>query len=388
MESEQRWPPTAARLAEIDGIRGWAAVCVLLYHLTWEMFGEVAPSIRNPLTHIFLDGPLAVYVFFVLSGDALSSGFVSTRAYSSLAKGVLKRYFRLTGPIFFSCAIVYALMKLGLTYNTAAARVVGREDWLGVFISFNPDLLELIRYGLIEVYTNHTAQASYNPILWPMSVEMIGSLVVFSFCAVLPHLRRPLAVALSCAVSLWILGSWYSLFFFGLSFSLLRPHGFFDQMRANRRVQILSLVGLVCIGVADGFALSGPATVGDAKYVKPPELSILMATALVFLIYCNAKLISLMRTGFSRYLGKISFPLYLTHFAVILSLTSYEIVEAGNHLSLSNGLFIVTTSIAAALLLADICARLEGKYLGWIDGLLLRHVLARALRTSPAGRTA
>lgn len=372
--------PAAARLGEIDGIRGWAAVCVLLFHLTWETFGELAPSVRNPFTHIFLDGPLAVYVFFVLSGDALSSGFVSTRDYSSLARGVVKRYFRLTGPIFVSCAIVYVLMKLGLTYNAAAARIVGREDWLGGFISFEPDLLDLIRYGLVGVYTSHTTQTSYNPILWPMSIEMIGSLVVFSFCGVSAFLRRPLAVALGCAAFLWILGSWYALFFFGLSFSLLRPSGFFDRMRANRRVQILSLVGLVCIGIADGFAVSGPATVGDTKFVKPPEVAIAMATALVFLIYCNANLVSLMRSGISRYLGKISFPLYLTHFAVILSLTSYEIVEAGSRLSPSRGVFIVTTGIAAAWLLADLCARLEGRYLKWMDGLLLRHVLVRAPR--------
>lgn len=371
---------SAARLGEIDGIRGWAALCVLLFHLTWELFGEAMPAVRNPYTHIFLDGPLAVYVFFVLSGDALSSGFVSTRDYSSLAKGAVKRYFRLTGPIFFSCAIVYALMKLGLTYNVAAARIVGREEWLGSFISFEPDLLHLIRYGLVGVYTDHTTQTSYNPILWPMSVEMIGSLVVFTFCGALAYLRRPLPVALGCAVALWILGSWYALFFFGLSFSLLRPTGFFDRMRANRRIQVLSVVGLVCIGIADGFAVSGPATIGDTKFVKPPEVSIAMATALVFLIYCNATLIALMRNAFSRYLGKISFPLYLTHFAIVLSLTSYEITRVENPFSPASFVLVVTTSIAAAILLADVCARLEGKYLAWIDGLLVRHVMMRAPR--------
>jgi peptidoglycan/LPS O-acetylase OafA/YrhL len=371
-------PGTPARLTEIDGIRGWAALSVLFFHLTWETFGELEPSIRNPYTHIFLDGPLAVYVFFVLSGDALSSGFIATRNYEALARGVLKRYFRLTGPIFFSCAVIYALMKSGLTYNADAARVVDREDWLGVFIPFEPDLLDLIRYGLIGVYTNHATQTSYNPILWPMSIELVGSLVVFSFLSALPYMRRSLSVALCGAVFLGVLGSWYSLFFSGLAFSLLRSRGFFDRMRTNARVQVLSWLGIVCIGIADGFALSGPATIGESKYVKPPELAIVMATLLVFLVYCNATCISAMRSGVSRYLGKISFPLYVTHFAVILSLTSYEIVRLQDKLSWSAELLVVTTSAAAALALADLCARLESRYLRWIDRLLARYALARS----------
>jgi peptidoglycan/LPS O-acetylase OafA/YrhL len=374
-------PPAAERLREIDGIRGWAAFCVLLFHLTWELFGEVEPAVRNPYTHIFLDGPLAVYVFFVLSGDALSTGFVSTRDYSSLSKMVLKRYFRLTGPIFLSCVIVYTLMKLGLTYNADAALIVDREDWLGIFIRFEPDFLDLVRYGLIGVYTGHVPQTSYNPILWPMSIEMIGSLAVFSFCGAMAYVKRPLPVALWCAVLLWILGSWYSLFFFGMSFSLLRHEGFFDRMRANRRLQVLSLVGLVCIGIADGYALSGPATVGDAKFVKPPEISIVMATGIVFLIYCNASLISLLRRGLSRYLGKISFPLYLTHFAIVVSLTSYEITRAESPLTLSYGVFVVTTSIAAALVLADVFARVESRYLKWVDGLIARYLMTPRSKT-------
>jgi peptidoglycan/LPS O-acetylase OafA/YrhL len=109
-------------------------------------------------------------------------------------------------------------------------------------------------------------------------------------------------------------------------------------------------------------------------------VSIAMATALVFLIYCNATLIALMRNAFSRYLGKISFPLYLTHFAIVLSLTSYEITRVENPFSPASFVLVVTTSIAAAILLADVCARLEGKYLAWIDGLLVRHVMMRAPR--------
>lgn len=48
---------------------------VLIFHLAWELFGAVVPAFRTPALRFVLDGNLAVCVFFVLSGDALSLGF-------------------------------------------------------------------------------------------------------------------------------------------------------------------------------------------------------------------------------------------------------------------------------------------------------------------------
>ena len=124
------------RLYEIDGVRGWASLVVLIFHLSWEVFGVIFPAYRSYYFKFFLDGPLAVYVFFVLSGDALSSSFVMKENYRSLAKLVLKRYFRLTGPILLSCIFAYFILKQGFAFNSIAAKVVGRPDWLGVFLPF------------------------------------------------------------------------------------------------------------------------------------------------------------------------------------------------------------------------------------------------------------
>src|SRR5262245_41931407 len=66
------------RVHEIDGVRGWAALSVLFFHLFWELFGGVVPAFRSSILRFWLDGPLAVYIFFVLSGDALSWPFLLT----------------------------------------------------------------------------------------------------------------------------------------------------------------------------------------------------------------------------------------------------------------------------------------------------------------------
>ena len=80
------------RIHEIDGLRGSASLVVVTFHFTWETFGFIQPSITNGYVKFFLDGPLAVYIFFVLSGDALSTPFLHSRNMSIWQRAVAKRY--------------------------------------------------------------------------------------------------------------------------------------------------------------------------------------------------------------------------------------------------------------------------------------------------------
>ena len=40
-------PPIPARVGALDGLRGWAALGVLIYHVGWEMFGIIYPVFRQ-----------------------------------------------------------------------------------------------------------------------------------------------------------------------------------------------------------------------------------------------------------------------------------------------------------------------------------------------------
>src|SRR5690242_4690965 len=108
------------RVHEIDGVRGWAALSVVVFHLFWELFGGEVPTFRSAALRFWLDGPLAVYVFFVLSGDALSWPFFASGDARILDRTVVKRYFRLAIPIFYSSLLCFLLMRAGLTFNHQA----------------------------------------------------------------------------------------------------------------------------------------------------------------------------------------------------------------------------------------------------------------------------
>jgi peptidoglycan/LPS O-acetylase OafA/YrhL len=360
-----------ARIDEIDGIRGWAALVVLLFHLTWELYGATFPALRAPWLKFPLDGTLAVFVFFVLSGDALSNAYLRRADDGSLARMVAKRWFRLAGPILLASVLVYLLMRAGLVFNREAATVVGREDWMGDWLAFEPGLRTLLDFAFVGAFALPSAgpgpAVSYGPFLWPMGIELVGSMAVFASLPALRRMRRPLEAVLAVAAFLAWYGSWYALFFIGVALAMLRERGAFERLRAMPAAGAASALGVVAVVAADAWS----ATRGHESV----RLDIAFATLLVFCVYANARATAMMRGAASRWLGRVSFPLYLTHFAVIVSFTSWAVLaSADSPHPVAAAAAVVAASVAVALAVAEVFARVESRYLVALDRTVRRAV--------------
>lgn len=382
------------RIHEIDGVRGWAALVVLMFHLTWEVFGAKVPTFRLPYLKFFLDGPLAVYVFFVLSGDALSSPFLALGDRVFIDRLVLKRYFRLSLPIFCSCLLVYILMCAGLNFAPAAAKIVGREDWLGIFLPFAPNFLDTLSYAFKWVFVDHRIETSYNPFLWPMSIEFIGSFFVFTYITMMGRLRWPTRTTLVVYGLALFLSPFYSLFFAGILFAQLRHGGFFKKIRSGNKTALLGLLILLAVVVLDGafeaiqtqyaplmnwFARGYPflnrlgeilVQIHFTPNFRSYFLSVL-AVATVAAVYSNSLLVGFFSNRISRFLGGISFPLYIMHFSVIVSFTSWLIIFhfTQEHKTLT-ALKIISASAVLALIVATLFRPIESKLLKGLDWLV------------------
>jgi peptidoglycan/LPS O-acetylase OafA/YrhL len=127
--------PTAgpSRLLYLDGLRGWMALVVVLARLCRTLLLD-PPQLSahggdwlvfwlkwTPLG-VATDGVQAVYVFFVISGVALSYPVLrATNAGRTLAAMALYRYPRLTVPILVSCLLVWLLLAMGALPTQAVA---------------------------------------------------------------------------------------------------------------------------------------------------------------------------------------------------------------------------------------------------------------------------
>ena len=102
------------RIGFLDGLRGWGSVFVLLYHV----FSDGLPIDKVTAARLMLlvpfNGLLAVLVFFIVSGFALSFRYLKDGRGDQLAKIAAGRYLRLAIPVFVACLLVHLAMLAGL----------------------------------------------------------------------------------------------------------------------------------------------------------------------------------------------------------------------------------------------------------------------------------
>ncbi|WOJ89642.1 acyltransferase [Methylocapsa polymorpha] len=343
------------RLHILDSIRGWAAIDVLIFHVCHEVFANKLPEFGRYWISL-CDGGFAVAIFFVLSGEALSHAYFVRNDVEPVRKLAIKRYVRLTIPIFASCLIVFLLMKANLVYSHEAAVVVDRPDWLGRFLPFEPSVGHLLSYSLIGVYFQHTTETSYNPVLWSMSVELFGSVLVFLTLFVTRNRTQRWVIFALLTPFMVLFAPFFVCFIFGMVFGELRVAGTFKRLAARPAANVLSVVAL--IGVAAGLTIVP--FVGLAHFAVAQRLSI-GAAVFLFAIYSSNWLQSLFDNRLSHVLGELSFPIYLVHVPIIVSLESFLILRLfpDGIVTRAPAYFIMLVSLAASLLAARAFVHVE-----------------------------
>lgn len=355
------------RIQEIDGLRGWASLSVVVFHMLQETMGILHPGIVSPWLRIFMDGPVAVYVFFLLSGDALSTAYVSKQNLRTLDGIIAKRYFRLSIPILLAVLPTYFIMKMGWVYSRPAGNLVHMADWLGTFLQFSPSLKFAVTYSLAGVYGWCAAPYNWNTFLWTMPVEMYGSFLVFSYLHIIHRLRYQIRTTLVLAVLFSIATEYYGLFFFGMLLAQLRARGILASLRHSWSGVV---AGLIMLSSAYGLEYCH-----YAYPLPPPNDHHVFAQLDLFLMgyeqhilgalivsgcYLFLPALLFLRSGVSRVLGKLSFGLYLYQFPILASFESGMIVHYRNHLSdwrvaivIAFSSIVLTAVVAAIFSVAD-----------------------------------
>jgi peptidoglycan/LPS O-acetylase OafA/YrhL len=329
------------KLYYLESLRGLAAVAVVGTHFVGSFFPAAAGGTQYPIHSRFdlwfyqtplgviFGGNFAVCVFFVLSAFVLTRSYWMTGRTEYLAGGAVKRYTRLMPPVAASALLAYVLLKLGAFHTTQAAALSGstglRDLW-----QMSPHLLTAVRQAFYGAFIiGPTGAASYNPPLWTMKIEFLGSFIVFALAALTALTRRRWLLYGVAVLATW--NTYFLSFIFGLALA---------DLAANKQVQgwvtrqrSLVWAGLVVIGlILGGYPSSGYA--GDTWYRWLPNLLGSPAEALATWHALGAILLVAGVIGWRQaqrilewrpfvQLGKLSFGLYLTHFIIIGSFSSY-----------------------------------------------------------------
>ncbi|HEV7384184.1 MAG TPA: acyltransferase family protein, partial [Phenylobacterium sp.] len=217
--------------------------------------------------------------------------------------------------------------------------------------------------ALLGVYGEVDPRAAVDPFLWTMRYEMAGSVLVFGVLLAFRRLPAPWMILLGLALALMSnAGTAYlACFLFGIAFAAARVNGVFAQIQAAPGSRLLSYGALAVLGSLDALAnLSG--------YTPNP---VLFTVPILFAVSCNRGLCAALASRPSRFLGRLSFPIYLVQFPVLVAFTSGAIVYASAHGGLTTaGIWaIATLSLGLCLAAAVAFLPVEGLEKRVGDGL-------------------
>lgn len=350
------------RIGYLDGLRGLAAFSVYLFHfvaafLPFIYFKDISLIhfnveklvVGTPLYYL-IDGGVMVSIFFVLSGFVLAKVSNNFKDIEDLIPLLLKRYLRLGIPVLVLTLLIFLLFSNGYFHNLEASIITLSKGWLGAFYSFIPALDSALFQGTVgALFLN---QSSYNPVLWTIYFELLGSILVISFVVLLKKFRF-LKVLILIVISLLLWGSPLLGFILGM---LLYEYKYIYLRSISKLTKTIVL--LVTIIVWD-FTIDGKVTqffAGKLNFHSNPEniqffvYSLIASGIIMFVLYSDLIQKLLSRKLF-QFLGKISYSFYLLHILIIVSFGSRIFVYLYSYFKGNYAYALTITFILSTILL-------------------------------------
>ena len=313
------------RMHALDGVRGVAAVVVLLYHLTlmarprleetaglWEW---ITQSPLRPLTA----GSEAVLVFFVLSGlvvsiPALSSSFDWLRYYPSR---LIRLYLPVIGAVLFAVALIIFVPRL--------PGAITPDSWLADRVASSVSVGQVIEESSLLPQTYTIVN-----VLWSLRWEVIFSVLLPVFIVVGLAVRRRRALAAALSIALMVVGRvidvdalvYLPTFFLGTMIAVHLPELQAWANRVNRRGGGLlwGALAAASVGLLIASWLARPiAPAGSGLSAALWGLAGAGAAGLIVVAIGSPLAKRMLSARLPLWLGRVSFSLYLVHVPVLAS---------------------------------------------------------------------
>lgn len=321
------------RFEELDSLRGLAALSVLLFHLVFIFpMSHIVMNIfeYSPL-RILVSGTEAVILFFVLSGYVLSLNFYKKRTFSYRVY-LTKRIFRIYPAYYFATFV--GMLGVLLMFKK---KITSLSEWYNLLWTGNININILLDHAaLVKSFVSNI-----NPVTWSLIHEMRISIIF------------PLIIFALMKMN-WKQEIFFILCFFGISVILFIITGagnsavtfintlhyiptfiagaliakYFSNITEKiSRMSTLKKLLFVMVGLflylyaKPSFVFASFIYPSISPFYKTIMDEIFVATGSVLIIIftlTSNRVKNILRSGIIKYLGKISYSLYLIHVPVII----------------------------------------------------------------------
>lgn len=340
----QGTPQRSERYVFVDALRGIAAVAVLFHHAV------TSTVMAGPLEHVLPrfalwtgeNAKLGVQIFFVISGFVITLSLRATQMRSGeIANFAIRRQLRLDPPYF--TVLAFCLMQWAIERSVPS-----------LVTPPVPRLQEIVANVLY--LQNVLGVPSIVPVAWTLCIEIqfyVAFVVLLWVCSLGTPPRTPRATIATAAVTITGL---ISVFLRGTQLApwfIFHWHHFAAgalclwSLRTRDRAPTVGLAMLLAGTTVAGFVI--PNRVGDS-------MAGIVTTLAIFAVGRAGRLTDMLGHSVFQYLGRVSYSLYLVHFAILLF-----VARAGFKVTHENRWAAIAWMIFACLLsigVADVFYRL------------------------------
>ena len=360
-----------------------------------------------------LAGNYSVCVFFALSGYVLASSFRRT-GLGAVAL-TAKRTLRLGIPILAVTLFAWALAASGLIFNVEAQPIT-HSWWMGMQTPPSGGFPTALSDGLYGALLGLPDATAYDSSLWTMSIEFAGSLLLIAVFVAMRPFRKPghsETILVIVFLALGVLGYflYLCLFAFGAALRLSDLRARLERLPGLGWIMAALLVLGIFLGTlpyaetrgawpqwlaAHALVKAGTgwqAEDGAFRGIAGENFWHAVGALMTLIAADNWRAFrDLLNRPVPQFLGRISFPLYLVHVPVLLSVgcgTFLALLHAGLLPGLAWTLGATLTVIAACLLAWAATPLIEEPAVRWSGAAAQFFEKATGrLRTRISGRAA
>ena len=310
------------RLNYVDGLKGWCAVSVCIFHfllmfviggfIGWKCLPEAA---LNPFEYYFKWFPYSIltnnsfplYVFFALISFIVSYTFLKNRDEDKLKQKIVMRYFRFLPLVLIACVVAYLLLAFQLCPLEEFYNITG-NTWGYARLEETYTFFDALKIGLFTSFFEGTQLVSP---FWCLHYIFLGSMVSFIMMLLYTKIKNKIFFFGSALVLFYFIDQNYLAFIIGLIAGSI----------ASQEYSLSKIKGVVLIVVGCVLGLFPPVLL--PSFINVATLYALGAGCILVGTHCCFSDHRLLCNKFVGFLGKESLALIVWQFLLMQSLNVF-----------------------------------------------------------------
>lgn len=301
------------RFEYLDGMRGVAALLVVIGHFRLYFWNEkINSSVFNfcwsRLNYFFLNGEFCVELFFVLSGFVLMYQLDNKPAF--LTKQLYKRAFRIAVPVLFSLCFYLILINYNVLFYYHENTINGNIGYI------------ILQFFSFFMFSNSFV-IKINPSLWTIPIELIWSYVLFFLYYITAKIEKIMLKNIVFLICVWIINKYcWGYGYFGVLFGIGSIMALsYNEILKLKNIKYFNFLFILFFLIFAYFVERH--WLDYLEIEKFLKMSYICASMSIILTILVSPIQSFFQLKWVLWLGRISFPLYLIHIAVLGSLSTY-----------------------------------------------------------------